>query len=154
MSILPKKPNAQKIRLANHTTTLAHEFARQGRDWEAELNQRAKEVALMRQLGLSLDTTSLSPGEPTMTKTLQSNKHNEVDAQSVPGSLRIVCEDATKINLQAAEVADEGKPPLRKFSMVAYTGGAMKLGGWPYPVVVRPGRHASDSQSSADPQRP
>ncbi len=71
-----------------------------------------------------------------MTKTLQSNKHNEMDAQSVPGSLRIVCEDAIKISLQAAEAADEGKPPLRKFSMVAYTGGAMKLGGWPYPVVV------------------
>ncbi len=60
-----KEANAQKIRLANHTTTLAHEFARQGRDWEAELNQRAKEIALMRQLGLSLDITSLSPGEPT-----------------------------------------------------------------------------------------
>ncbi len=60
-----KEANAQKIRLANHTTTLAHEFARQGRDWEAELNQRAKEIALMRQLGLSLDTTSLTPGEPT-----------------------------------------------------------------------------------------
>ena len=28
------------------------------------------------------------------------------------------------------------KPALRKFSMVAYTGGAMRLGGWPYPVVV------------------
>ncbi len=56
-----KEANAQKIRLANHTTTLAHEFARQGRDWEAELKQRAKEIALMRELGLSVDPESDSP---------------------------------------------------------------------------------------------
>ena len=71
-----------------------------------------------------------------MTKTLQSNKQSELDAESVPSSLRIVCDDASSINLQAAEAAEEGKPALRKFSMVAYTGGAMRLGGWPYPVVV------------------
>ncbi len=76
-----------------------------------------------------------------MTKTLQSNKPNkgmgsEVDAESVPSSLRIVCDDSSSINLHAAEAAEEGKPALRKFSMVAYTGGAMRLGGWPYPVVV------------------
>lgn len=47
-----KEANAQSTRLANHTTTLAYEFARQGRDWESELRQRAKEVFLMRQLGL------------------------------------------------------------------------------------------------------
>jgi hypothetical protein len=71
-----------------------------------------------------------------MTKTQQSGKQSEVDAESVPSSLRIVCDDASSINLQAAEAAEEGKPALRKFSMVAYTGGAMRLGGWPYPVVV------------------
>lgn len=48
-----KEANAQKLRLANHTTTLAIEFARQGRDWETELKQRAKELSLMRELGLS-----------------------------------------------------------------------------------------------------
>ena len=71
-----------------------------------------------------------------MTKTQQSSKQSEVDAESVPSSLRIVCDDASSINLQASEAAEEGKPALRKFSMVAYTGGAMRLGGWPYPVVV------------------
>jgi hypothetical protein len=39
-----------------------------------------------------------------MTKTLQSNQQSEVDAESVPSSLRIVCDDASSINLQAAEV--------------------------------------------------
>jgi len=48
-----KEANAQATRLANHTTTLAFEYARQGRDWESELHQRAKEVALMEDLGLT-----------------------------------------------------------------------------------------------------
>jgi len=47
-----KEATAQATRLANHTTTLAVEFARQGRDWEQELRQRAKELALMNVLGL------------------------------------------------------------------------------------------------------
>jgi capsid protein len=51
-----KEASAQATRLANHTTTLAHEFARQGRDWEDELRQRAKELALMRELGLPVTT--------------------------------------------------------------------------------------------------
>jgi len=48
-----KEAGAQATRLENHTTTLAYEYARQGRDWESELRQRAKEVALMRELGLN-----------------------------------------------------------------------------------------------------
>ncbi len=51
-----KEANAQATRLANHTTTLAAEFARQGRDWEQELRQRAKELTLMNKLGLALAT--------------------------------------------------------------------------------------------------
>ncbi len=48
-----KEANAQETRLRNNTTTLAHEYARQGKDWEAEVRQRAREVALTRQLGLT-----------------------------------------------------------------------------------------------------
>ncbi len=48
-----KEASAQATRLAHHTTTLAHEYARQGRDWEEALRQRAKELALMRELGLT-----------------------------------------------------------------------------------------------------
>ncbi len=65
-----------------------------------------------------------------------SPKLPEVEAESVPSTLRIVCDDSASITLQAAESPEEGKPVLRKFSMTAYTGGAMRLGGWPYPVVV------------------
>jgi len=48
-----KEANAQATRLASLTTTLAYEYARQGKDWETELRQRAKEKELMRQLGLT-----------------------------------------------------------------------------------------------------
>lgn len=51
-----KEANAQATRLASNTTTLAAEFAKSGLDWESELRQRAKEVALMNELGLSVTT--------------------------------------------------------------------------------------------------
>ena len=47
-----KEANAQATRLASNTTTLAAEFARQGKDWEVELRQRSKEKKLMAELGL------------------------------------------------------------------------------------------------------
>ncbi len=59
-----KEANAQATRLASNTTTLAYEYARQGKDWEAELRQRAKERQLMKELGLVTD----QPTTPTATK--------------------------------------------------------------------------------------
>lgn len=50
-----KEANAQKIRLDSNTTTLAAEYARQGKDWETELHQRAKEKQLMDELGLTIE---------------------------------------------------------------------------------------------------
>jgi capsid protein len=47
-----KEAAAQAQRLASNTTTLASEYAKQGKDWETELRQRAKEVAMMKELGL------------------------------------------------------------------------------------------------------
>ncbi|OQB78837.1 MAG: Phage portal protein, lambda family [Planctomycetes bacterium ADurb.Bin126] len=49
-----KEATAQATRLASNTTTLAQEYARQGKDWDTELRQRAKEVALMKELGLTV----------------------------------------------------------------------------------------------------
>lgn len=48
-----KEAEAQEIRLASHTTTLAAEYAKVGRDWEEEIGQRAKEVSRLKELGLS-----------------------------------------------------------------------------------------------------
>lgn len=55
-----KEANAQATRLQSHTTTLAEEFAKKGRDWESELRQRAKELTLMKELGLQW----VVPGQP------------------------------------------------------------------------------------------
>lgn len=47
-----KEANAQATRLASHTTTLAAEYARVGKDWDTELRQIAKEQELMRKLNI------------------------------------------------------------------------------------------------------
>jgi lambda family phage portal protein len=48
-----KEAAGQQVELQNNTTNLAREFARQGLDWETELRQRARELAVMRELGLA-----------------------------------------------------------------------------------------------------
>jgi lambda family phage portal protein len=55
-----KEANAQQTRLANHTTTLRDEYASQGQDWEEQLRQRAKEVELMKSLGLPVATANVT----------------------------------------------------------------------------------------------
>ena len=56
-----KEAAGQTTELANHTTTLAREYARQGLDWATELRQRAAELRLMRELGLEI----AGPTQPT-----------------------------------------------------------------------------------------
>ena len=53
-----KEASAQATRLASHTTTLADEYAKRGQDWETQLRQRAKEIALMSELGLATETVT------------------------------------------------------------------------------------------------
>jgi capsid protein len=60
-----KEAGAQAVRLANHTTTLADEYARRGLDWETQLRQRAKELALMAELGLSVPAAALTSDDET-----------------------------------------------------------------------------------------
>ena len=48
-----KEANAQSKRLSSLTTNLAAEYARQGKDWEMELRQAARERNLMKELGLA-----------------------------------------------------------------------------------------------------
>jgi lambda family phage portal protein len=58
-----KEANAQAVRLANHTTTLAEEYGKRGKDWENNLRQRAKEKELMESLGLPLPGQPMQPSE-------------------------------------------------------------------------------------------
>jgi capsid protein len=60
-----KEASAQAQRLASNTTTLASEYAKQGKDWETELRQRAKEVALMKELGLTVAQAAPAGTQPT-----------------------------------------------------------------------------------------
>ncbi|MCX7428034.1 MAG: hypothetical protein NTW96_20700, partial [Planctomycetia bacterium] len=60
-----------------------------------------------------------------------------------------VC-DPEAIQIEAlaeGEDADDGKPRLPRFSMVAYTGGPMRIAGWRYPVIVDLAGLAIPSQS-------
>lgn len=53
VSLDPKKDaDTDAIRLGNNTTTLAEIYAEKGEDWEEALRQRAREVALLKELGL------------------------------------------------------------------------------------------------------
>ena len=70
-----KEANAQATRLSSNTTTLAAEYARQGKDWETELRQRAKERKLMNQLGLTD-----SQATPTPAPTTQPAQENNANA--------------------------------------------------------------------------
>jgi len=58
-----KETRAQATKLASLTTTLADEYARQGKDWEAALRQIAKERELMNELGLVLKEPATKPDE-------------------------------------------------------------------------------------------
>ena len=68
-----KEANAQATRLSNNTTTLAAEYARQGRDWEEELKQRAKEQRLISELGLAGDRVAV--GQPSS----ETEEHEHAD---------------------------------------------------------------------------
>lgn len=75
-----KEANAQARRLANHTTTLAAEYAKCGLDWESELRQRAKELALMNELGLTLAESA--PNAPSSTPSKPDADPEESDDES------------------------------------------------------------------------
>jgi lambda family phage portal protein len=47
-----KEANATATKLENNLTTLAEEYAKQGKDWETQLRQRALELELMEELGI------------------------------------------------------------------------------------------------------
>ena len=60
-----KEANAQATRLTSYTTTLADEYAKRGQDWETQLRQRAKEIALMSELGLAAETVTPTTNQET-----------------------------------------------------------------------------------------
>lgn len=59
-----KEATGQQTELANNTTTLAREYARRGLYWEDELRQRAREMAMMKELGLESVQVPAPPVDP------------------------------------------------------------------------------------------
>ena len=74
-----KEAAATELRLATHTTTLAAEYARQGRRWDVELRQRAAELQLMAELGLPL-----AAGQPAPQVTVVDDDQDD-DVQAAEG---------------------------------------------------------------------
>jgi lambda family phage portal protein len=66
--------SAQVTRLEANTTTLAAEYAKLGKDWETEIEQRSIEIRRMKELGLL----------PTGTSPLGGNKANKTPDQQMP----------------------------------------------------------------------
>ena len=60
-----KEATAQQIRLENNTTTLAAECAKDGRDYMTVLRQRAKEISMMRELGIPIAGENATNQEKT-----------------------------------------------------------------------------------------
>ncbi len=58
-----KEATAQAKRLETGTTTLAIEYAKQGLDWEEQLEQRGREIALAKKLGVPIPGLT-SPAQP------------------------------------------------------------------------------------------
>ena len=71
-----KEADAQTLRLANNTTTLAEECSKVGNDWREVLRQRAAEMALMQELGmLSAPATAPEPQDEGDTEAAASDGH-------------------------------------------------------------------------------
>lgn len=60
-----KEANAQSVRLQSRTTSLASEYAKQGKDWETELRQIAREKELMEELGIAPEEIKQNEQEET-----------------------------------------------------------------------------------------
>lgn len=65
-----KEASAQRERLANNTTTLADEWAARGHDWESKLRQRAKEIQLLKELGITIEQAMPTPA-PTQSQPIE-----------------------------------------------------------------------------------
>jgi len=76
-----KEANAQATKLTSNTTTLASEYAKCGKDWETELRQRAKEVALMKELGLTVAQATPAGAQTPAAPSEDKPKGDEEEAQ-------------------------------------------------------------------------
>ena len=75
-----KEASAQQTRLLSNTTTLAAEYAAQGKDYEVELRQRASEIKLMKELGIESPAKKI--GSPVNKKKADDEDEDEKDEEN------------------------------------------------------------------------
>ncbi|MCL4743269.1 MAG: hypothetical protein KJZ54_13825 [Phycisphaerales bacterium] len=68
---------------------------------------------------------------PTTARTPRAQPRSRPDNQNAPSLLRLTATAEIEV-----EAAAEGERALPRFRMVAYTGGAMRIAAWRYPVVI------------------
>lgn len=71
--------SAQATRLESNTTTLAAEYAKLGKDWETELEQRARELERMRQLGITPATQASEASQPQQAAEQEELEEDEIE---------------------------------------------------------------------------
>jgi len=151
-----KEANAQGVRLANGTTTLAIENAAQGQDWEQVQDQWLLEIGRaaegLKKIGLALnistaygkvipDPTPLSenadgtPVDPNAYAQGGSSMPNKIAAAAKPTPSAFKLE-ATAVSFDIEAKAADGTPKRPTFSITGYTGAVMSIGGFYSPVVV------------------
>lgn len=85
---------------------------------------------------------------PTAKRKTEAGASEKPDALRADGVLSLLSEPgAIQIEAAAEGTEADGKPRLPRFSMVAYTGGLMRIAGWRHPVVVDLGGLEIPSQS-------
>lgn len=106
-----KEASATEIRLASHTTTLAAEYAKQGKDWAVQIAQRAKEIAVLREAGLLNEP--MAP--PTATPAQVEDDAEEDTGSDDEEAVQAAADSYTPTSEMAAEAA-RGLEWRRKFN--------------------------------------
>ena len=119
---------ADQLSLTIGSASLADVCAKRGRDWRQVIRQRAMEKAFESQVAAEMGV----PAAPS-DQVAASRPALAIHAAAAPSALIFA---AAEVVLQASATNADGSPALRRFAMTAYTGGAMSLPGFNYPVVV------------------
>lgn len=148
-----KTAAAQEIQLAIGTTTIPREYAKEGKDWQKEQKSGAKALGItedqyradvrQRIFKIAASLGASANAEQTATPDRQTDTSSygqkpmstlQLTAAKAPGTDAFDLH-ATGIQIEA-RTAETETAKSRRFEMLAYTGGAMEVAAFAYPVVV------------------
>lgn len=128
-----KDATTDNLRLMNGTTTLSEIFSARGLDWEEQLIQRRRELDRCRELGLGFSGVEFNPN-PIQDKL---DGLTMVD-QELRASITAQKKTKSKLSIAATLFADDAESELSRTAcrIIAYTGDAMNLPLYEYPIVI------------------